>query len=135
MKNYIIYQDKDITITRAFIHSRHLFGGSETAPLRYITRAHVIRDQVGTYQPATPIFLVIGIATLWIGIGWLFFALAIAAWFTKIYRYTLALETHYSSSFGYIKLHSSKRKSGLKSLAITINGIILSNKVSTFAPT
>jgi hypothetical protein len=122
----VIYQDKDITITRDFVR---LAGHSyrETIPVGSISNARVTSLEIGNYRTAAPLLVLIGLISLvFFFMGFIFIALGIGAWFTKIYRHTLIAKVDGS---GYTLIPSGPR-GRLRSIASTINGLALSKKLT-----
>lgn len=119
----IIYRSPEITITRDFIS---LPGRDpETISIGRISEVRVTRILIGDYKAGAILFFVIGILTVVWVIGWFFLVMAVAAWNTSIYAYSLVAVV---DGKGMILL-SNKSKSRMKSLANTISGLSLSRNV------
>lgn len=120
----IIFQDKDLTITKEFISMRG--GDHEAIRIDWISEVMITREKIGDYKSGAILFAIIGAFTIAFGIGILFFALAIAAWNTNIYKHSLQIKVVDK----IITIKTSKHRSGLKSIANTIKGLSLSNKLN-----
>lgn len=124
-----VYKDPDITITRDFLHFPH--GERETIQINSISEIIASRTETGDYKAGAVLFFIIGIATVWFVIGFLFLVLGIAAWNTRIYSYHLKIRV----GENIMEILSSKSRGHVKSIASTIRGLAFSQKIHTFAST
>lgn len=101
-------------------------GDHEAIRIDWISEVMITREKIGDYKSGAILFAIIGAFTIAFGIGILFFALAIAAWNTNIYKHSLQIKVVDK----IITIKTSKHRSGLKSIANTIKGLSLSNKLN-----
>ena len=121
----ILYKNKDLTITKEFISVKG--GDPEAIRIDWISEVRITRKKQGDYKAGAILLFIIGAFTIAFGVGIVFFALAIAAWNTNIYEYSLQVKAVNRLT----TLQTSKRKSALTSLANTLRGLSLSNKLHT----
>lgn len=119
----IIYQDKQITITKDFISLPK--GEREIISIASISGITVTRNRVGNYKNAGILFFIVGVFTIAFGIGWLFLAWGIGAMLTNVYEYNLKVIVDGRP----VLLLTGKGGYRLKSLAKTIHGLSLSKSL------
>lgn len=124
-----VFSDKNITITKDFIHQVN--GEREVIRIDSISQIEVSRIIAGDYKAGAILFFILGILSIWFLVGFVFLALGIAAWNTKIYLYSLTVTTNGTKIYLFEKW---KSHSYLKGIARTLQGLTLSNKVLNLEP-
>jgi TM2 domain-containing membrane protein YozV len=64
----------------------------EAIALNSIKKSSVKPEVIGDFKSGAILYFVLGVLSIWFLIGFLFIALGIAAWNTKIYKYILENE-------------------------------------------
>lgn len=125
----IICRQGDITITKDFL----MASGRdwETIPINQVSEITMTSRVVKDYRAGAILLLIIGIFTISFGIGFLFIALGIGAWYSKVYQYSLYVTVKEKR----IWLLNHRRSGPLKSIVRTLHGLNLSMRLHSFDPT